>query len=421
MSRSPEKLKLAFDVGTTTLAASLFDAGSGERVAFSAAPNPQRRYGADVTARLGEACRSAERREALTLLLREGLFLLAADLCRDAGIPLSSVSGAAFAGNPAMEHFLLGLPVESIAFPPYRPLFTAGRTVTAAELGWDGGPDSYLFPLPGGYVGGDLVAFLATAGKGEEPALFIDIGTNSEIALSAGGRLYATSAAAGPAFEGGNIACGMAAQPGAISRISLEGERVDLETVGGAPPAGICGSAVIQAVAELIRIGIVDATGRLLSSSEVSSNLAIRLRDGVAGRRFVLHRDASREVSIGQDDIRQLQLAKGAVRAGIEVLFRRCGISGDDLVRVVLTGSFGAGTSPEALKTLGVFTRKMVDICGFVREGALAGAELALASPEGVRAVEETAASVQVIPLSGTPAFEKIFLEQMNFPPSEEV
>lgn len=419
--KSPERLAVAFDLGTTTVAASLLDLDQGVRLAAGGSLNPQRQYGADVVSRLEAACVSPEALKRMARLANGELERLAGELLASVGASPQSLVLVAIAGNPAMEHLLLELPVTSLAFPPYRPLFTAGRNMNTADLGWQTAVDAFIFPLPGGFVGGDLVAFLYGAGVSSpltpHPSrLFFDLGTNGEIALTAGDRIYATSAAAGPAFEGGDLECGMAALPGAISGVTIAGDRVGLTVIGGGVPAGICGSGVIEAVAGLLRAGVLDATGRLLLPGEIPSNLANRLvsRNGEAA--FLLYRDARNEVVLSQRDIRQVQLAKAAIRAGIEVLFERARIRYETVQDVVLTGSFGSRLAPEGLKNVGIFPEKMVEMCSFVRDGALAGVEKALAAPGGLDAVGRLAAAIRVIPLSGTPAFEKHFLEQMNFP-----
>ena len=418
------KLAIAVDIGTTTVAASLVDQATGRRLAVVGGLNPQRQFGADVIARLQAATAADENRLTMQRLINVELQRLVGGLLHDAAATIADLIQLAVAGNPAMEHLLLGLSVTSLAFPPYRPLFKAGRSITTRELGWPDAIPLYLFPLPGGFVGGDLVAFLY--GSSAEPAsarrmthgarLFLDIGTNGEIALAAGGRFYATSVAAGPALEGGNLACGMAAVPGAISRVAIAGEKVTLITIGGATPAGICGSAVIDTVAELLAAGVIDQSGRLLSPGEIPSNLANRLTTVAGESAFVLYRDAERLVYLSQQDIRQVQLAKGAIAAGIEILLGRAGLRHDDLHEVLLTGSFGAELAPHSLKNVGIFAEKMVKIARFIREGALTGVEKALCAPQGMAAVEQLAQSLQVIPLSGTPAFEKLFLAQLDFP-----
>ncbi len=416
---SSERLAIAVDLGTTTLAASLVDTVTGERLAVAGSLNPQREFGADVVSRLDAACRSEEARHRMAVLVRGEVRRLAGELLECVGKSPEHLCAVAVAGNPAMEHLLLDLPVTSLAFPPYRPLFTAGKTVAAAELGWNLPAEVYLFPLPGGFVGGDTVAFLhgvEPRSPGSAPCLYLDMGTNGEIALAVGDRLLATSAAAGPAFEGGNLSCGMAALPGAISGVALEGDRLTLSSIGGKQATGICGSGVLSTIALLLEQGIIDPTGRLLPPEEIPSSLGNRVTVRGGEPAFVLHRDATRTVWLSQGDIRQVQLAKGAIRAGMEVLFDRAGIGSGDVGSVVLTGSFGAVLDPAILKSLGVFTENMVQTTSFVREGALRGVERALLIPGGPAAADHLAGTIRVIPLSGTPAFEKHFLQHINFP-----
>jgi uncharacterized 2Fe-2S/4Fe-4S cluster protein (DUF4445 family) len=419
---------MAVDLGTTTIAASLLDPASGMRLAAAGALNPQREFGADVIARLAAASASPGNLRRMARLINGELERLAGELLAAAGASTRDLACIAIAGNPAMEHLLLALPVDSLAFPPYRPLFTAGKAVNTSALGWRTAIDAFVFPLPGGFVGGDLVSFLfgvdaaglrspVPSGASESgPSLYLDLGTNGEIALVSEDRIFATSAAAGPAFEGGNLACGMAALPGAISGVRITGDRVSLTVIADGVPAGICGSGVIEAIAGLLQAGVVDVTGRLLSSVEISSNLANRVisRDGEAA--FLLYRDAQREVCLTQQDIRQVQLAKAAIRAGVEVLLERAGIGYAALQEVILTGSFGARLTAAGLKNVGILPGKMVEICSFVRDGALAGVEQAVRAPCGFEAIDRLAAALRVVPLSGTPLFEKYFLEQMNFP-----
>ena len=416
---SSRRLAAAFDLGTTTIAASLVDTVTGERLAVTGALNPQRRWGADVLARLSAAS-LPETLYAMRGALALEMERMAEELLSQAGAASGELACVAVAGNPAMEHIALALPVASLAYPPFRPLFSAGKDVTTLDLGWRRELPAYLLPLPGGFVGGDLLAFLFGLGEGAVPGtLYLDMGTNAEIALFDGERFLATSAAAGPAFEGGNLRCGMAAFPGAVSGVSIAGDRVTLQTIAGATPRGICGSGVLEAVAALVSRGIIEPTGRIRPSVEIESNLANRVQEVNGIPAFVLHRDASGLVYLDQEDIRALQLAKGALRGGMEILLAKAGLTLEDISQVVLTGSFGAVLSPAVLKKVGIFSEKMVRITGFVREGALAGVERMLVLPDGRDRMESLAQKVRVIPLSGTPLFEKLFLANIDFPRSE--
>jgi uncharacterized 2Fe-2S/4Fe-4S cluster protein (DUF4445 family) len=422
--RSADRLAIAADIGTSTLGASLVNRRTGERLAFAGRANPQREFGDDVLSRLQAACASEENHREMHERISTALEEMVDELLDRANADPRNVESIALAGNPAMEHLFLGLPVQSLAFLPFRPLFFEGRRERTFRLGWRRDLEAYLFPLPGGFVGGDLVAFLH--GRRDldshhsslitHHSLFLDLGTNGEIALATGGNILATSAAAGPAFEGGNLACGMPALPSAIDGVRLSEGKVTLSTIGGTSPIGICGSGVLEAVSEMLRAGILDPTGRILASGEIDSNLGNRVVETDGALSFVLYRDASRTVQLTQEDIRQVQLAKAAVRAGMEVLFDHAGISAEAVEQVILTGSFGAVLSPAWLKNVGIFSENMVHSAFFMGEGALVGAERALCEPDGFAAVDELARRIRVIPLSGTPTFEKSFLEHLNFP-----
>jgi len=418
---SPKRHAVAIDLGTTTIAAALVELESGEIRARSGCLNPQRRRGLDVIARLEYACRSAANRAELQTLVNGELCRLVLDLAGMAGVEPSGLDQVAIAGNPTMSHLLLGLPVESLAHPPYRPKHPGSHRVNTGDLGWPVQLPAYVFPSPGGFVGGDTVAFLYGLGFPEpgamspEPALFLDLGTNGEMALLANGKIYATSAAAGPAFEGGNLSCGMAALPGAIDSVSADAGRLAWTTVAGARPVGVCGSGVLDAIALLLSEGVLDGTGRLLAPHEVDSPLGSRLEENNGELHFVLYRDAAGTVSISQGDVRQVQLAKGAVRAGMEVLLAKGGVTAGDLAAVVLTGSFGAALRLQSLKSIGVLTENMVINARFIREGALAGVIRSLIDANAADEVDRLASGLRIIPLSGTPLFERHFLEQMNF------
>lgn len=439
---------LAVDLGTTTLAASLIDLTSGNRLVKVGSMNPQRSFGADVVSRLDHAVHSPDALREMSRIIRVELRRLAEELCGMAGIVWEEVGQIAIAGNPSMQHVLMGLPVDSLAFPPYRPLHTKGTWLKAEELEWQGDAKIYVFPMPGGFVGGDTVAFLygdmnRGPGTGKEgpvnaesqglnskalraekiflspvpgsPSLFLDMGTNGEMALVDRDIIWATSAAAGPAFEGGNLTCGMAALHGAISSVRIMDERVKLTVIGAVPPLGICGSAALEAVAELLSLDIIEPTGRLRDAAEISSNLGGRVVLYQGENAFVLYRDANRLLLLTQGDIRQIQLAKSALRAGMEVLLQRACIRCEALEDVVLTGSFGAVLHPEWLKIIGIFDESMVHTTRFVPEGALTGVERAFAANDGFEAVEKLADQFRVVPLSGTPLFETLFLQHINF------
>lgn len=417
-----EQYGIAIDLGTTTIAAALVATADNRIVASCGGLNPQRQCGLDLIARLEYAGRSPEHLRQLQQLVNAALAEFSLQLLDRAGVAADAVTLVAIAGNPTMSHLLLGLPVATLARPPYRPQSTAAHSLSTAELGWPFDLPAYVFPSPGGFVGGDTVAFLYGLGFPEShaaspaPCLFLDLGTNGEIALLAGGRLSATSAAAGPAFEAGNLSCGVAALPGAIDRVGVADGRLQVHTLAGRPATGLCGSGVLDSIALLLQEGLLDSTGSLGDPAQIASPLGGRLEVVDGERHFVLYRDAVRRVALSQADIRQVQLAKGAVRAGMEVLCSRAGIAADDIAAVVITGSFGAALSLDSLKSVGVLTENMVKNARFVREGALAGAVRRLSLLQSAEAVAALADAIRVVPLSGTPLFEHYFIEQINFP-----
>ena len=414
---------IAIDLGTTTLAASLINTSSGKRLSMASTCNPQRQFGCDVVSRLAAAADSAKASREMANLAREELFRLCQDLCVLAGVRWDDIRRIAIAGNSVMEHLLLGLPVDRLTFPPYRPVTTSGTHTTSAALGWQGSAQVYVFPMPGGFVGGDTVAFLLGDILRPLPrsprTLFLDLGTNAEIALMDGENIWATSAAAGPAFEGGNISCGMPAIPGAITSITIEEERLQTTVAGNISPSGICGSAVIEMIAHLVRLGIIEPGGRILNRAEISSNLGERVIRNTEGNVFVFYRDAKKTLTLTQEDVRQFQLAASAVRAGIEILFRKSGINASSIERVALTGAFGCMLHAECLETIGIFSKAMTRFVCFSSNGALTGVETAVLRDDQFADAERMAEKFRVIPLSGSPQFEELFLEYMNFPESK--
>ena len=426
---------LAFDLGTTTLAASLIDLADGTRLAMAGSINPQRRFGSDVVSRLEAAVASETVLQEMSGLVRKELWRLARELLQAGSRDLRQVSRVAVAGNPAMQHILLGLPVDSLARPPFRPVCTGGTRLSTAALQWDADIPLYILPMPGGFVGGDTVAFLyGQQGYGQTnqplkqglfsttsaapPTVYLDLGTNGEMALVADTTIWATSAAAGPAFEGGNLSCGMPALPGAISSVRIEGERLSLSVIGSGTPTGICGSAAIEIIHELLRAGIIDSSGRLLDSLETDAGIGNRIISQQGENVFVLYRDARTLLTISQADIRQVQLAKGAIRAGLEVLAGHANLPLETIESVVLTGSFGAVLRPEWLKTIGIFDESMLHITRFAPEGALTGVETALLAHDDFASLERLAGRFRVVPLSGTPLFEQAFMRTIDFPAS---
>ncbi len=405
-------LLLALDLGTTTLAGRLLD-GEGACLAEGKRPNPQAALGSDIIRRL-EAARSGQAAELQSLLVG-GVAGLIDDLLGQAGCSRQALAAVAAAGNPGICHLLRGLEVDSILFPPHRPPQRAGVHLNPRELGLELPVPLYLFPLVSGYVGGDLVAFLYGLGEVEAGTFCLDVGTNGEMALFTGQQWWVTSVAAGPAFEAGEISCGMPLQRGAIEQVRLVGDRLQLQVHGGGSPKGLCGSGLASLVAAALAGGLIDRHGTIVAPLQVPSNLAACIVASAQGRALRLYRDAAADLLVSQEDIRQFQLAKGAVKAGVEVLLRRAGLEPGEARRVLLTGALGFSLPPQVVKKVVMLPEAMVEKVDFIAAGALQGVTRLLQRPDGPGEVAALAARLRPLPLSGTPTFAAAYLQALDF------
>lgn len=400
---------LALDLGTTTLAGRLLDQ-QGRILAEGKVLNPQRAFGADVIRRL-EAALAGSGGELRRLLLA-GSAALVTELLDAADCSREQVAKVAIAANPAMTVLLCGDDPRPLLFPPHRPHDRRIRQIALPELAL---PPATVFPLVSGYVGGDLVACLYGFDSLPGTTLCIDLGTNGELALGSTAGWLATSVAAGPAFEGGEMACGMLATVGAIHNVTLAEGRLRCEVIGGGPPLGLAGSGLWAAIAAGINGGLIDHSGRILAAEEVDSDLSRYLVENAGGVALRLYRDATREIFISQSDVRAFQLAKGAIRAGVECLLARAGLLPEGLDRVIVTGAFGLSLGRETLKSVAILPPVMVEKTLFVPGGALAGVSRFLLDAEDSERLCALTETVRSYPLSGTPAFERAFLSALDF------
>lgn len=406
---------IAFDIGTTTIAAGLVHLKKRNTLAEASVPNPQSRWGSDVISRIEAVAKTPD-----TLAkMREAALTACNGLISGFGIGAEKISKITVAGNSVMEHILLGISPEPMGRIPFKTAFKEARVLKAREAGFNAPENAslYVFPLIGGFVGGDSVAtaLFLKLNREKGVTLAIDIGTNSEIMLSTREGLVTTSAASGPAFEGGNISFGMTARRGAIEDVAITGDDVKIISIGNAPPVGICGSGIVSAMAELLKSKVMDKTGRIKSKAEITTNLSCRIKEGSSGNGFILFKGAKTEITISQDDVRAFQVAKAAIRAGMEVLFERAGITPDKVEKVFLAGAFGSHIKKDSLETIGLFDRewnKKTEVCG---DAALEGAKMALISDESAREAGKIATEAKYAPLSGSRLFEKRFIENMNF------
>lgn len=409
------ELLLALDLGTTTLAGRLFSS-DGELCAEATLFNPQGVFGADVLRRM-EVSLAGEAVELQRALQQgiDGLVTLLLDQCH---ATRAQIVRAAAAGNPAISCLLQGLPVETLLYPPHRP-----PSNSSVWLQLDCLPvPIFLFPLVSGYVGGDLVAVLYAFEPCADNTFFVDVGTNGEMALYAAGQWWVTSVAAGPAFEGGNIACGMVASAGAVTGVTLEGDRIELQVRGGGLPRGICGSGLTEAISVALAAGLIGSDGTIVDADDVANNLSRYIGHNDQGRTLCLYRDAITQLELTQEDVRQFQLAKGAVYAGAQCLLARAGITSEELAAAVVTGALGFSIGRNLLSAVAMLPEQLIEKVTFYDGGVIAGLSRYLLNNHAsdVEAeVQELTDSLRPYPLSGTPHFEKAFVAALNFPNGE--
>ncbi|MCL2103732.1 MAG: ASKHA domain-containing protein [Kiritimatiellaeota bacterium] len=422
---SEGRLGVAFDLGTTTVAGTLFDLGTGNALATGADMNRQTQVGDDVISRIAAVRENPPALHRLQSLVVETLNGILQVLCAKCGRARRDIHRVMVAGNTTMQQVLLGLDPSPLGEKPFAPAFTDAQAVPAAPLGLavHAGAELTVFPQVGGFVGGDTVAGLLTvrADTLDKPTLLVDIGTNGEIALLHNGRIFAASTAAGPAFEGARIQQGMRAVVGAIDQIWLQAGTLRYHIIGSMRPKGLCGSALIDAAAILFQIGILSPAGVLAVPEEppreLNRQLAQRLVETEHGMRFglALDRDMTPLVSLTQQDIRELQLASSAIRAGIDTLLAKAGITASDLDSIQLAGAFGNYLRAENAMRIGLLPHLPTDRIRFIGNASLAGAKRALLSSDELRRARAIREKTLHVELASEPGFSDCFMDAMMF------
>lgn len=408
--RFSEGYIIGIDLGTTTLAFSLADV-HGTIVAEHSAINPQRSYGADVLSRMKAS--NEGWKEQLRIMICEALERGIASLICKAELSVNAIKLIVIAGNMTMIHLLMGYSCEGLGVYPFTPVSLDTIRVSFRELFlWNREEDGmealqevpvHILPGISTFVGGDILAGLAVCGyvSAERPSLLIDFGTNGEIALGSREGIFVTSTAAGPAFEGGNISCGVGSVPGAICHVRLEKDKPIYETIGNQPPVGICGTGVVDLAAELFRSGAMNGTG-LLIEEYFQEGYPI-ISDGKSALRFT------------QKDVRELQLAKAAVRAGIELLLSRASITYNQIDRVFLAGGFGFSIDVDNAVLIGLLPEKIKEKVVVIGNSSLAGALQYAVCSDFADRVERIKAVAKELHLSLDEEFNDLFLEYMSF------
>lgn len=421
---------MALDLGTTTLVLSVLDA-EGRPLVRATAANPQQAFGADVMSRIAFARSDPIALELLQRSLHERLTRMADALCREAKVDPAGIRRLFAAGNTCMQHLFAGIDPAPLGVHPYEPASRFGGVIEmpgleetvsptrdgSGALGLAPDLEVYLAPIISGFVGGDIAAGVLATDLLDDPgtSLLVDVGTNGEILLARGGRATATSTAAGPAFEGASLSSGMPAGPGAIERVDL-GEGLRLDVIGGRKPVGLCGTGVLSAAAGLLEQGIVDRSGRIAPPEAwheavrglfsehygmVDGKPAFRLAPGVW---------------ITQEDVRQVQLAKAAVRAGIDLILEHADLSPGDVERVYVAGAFGRRLDTADAIAIGLFPPAFRDRALFVGNTSLAGAERLLARPGERESLARACGRVVALDLVEDGRFTDPFVKNLPFP-----
>jgi uncharacterized 2Fe-2S/4Fe-4S cluster protein (DUF4445 family) len=406
-------LGVAVDLGTTKVAGYLLDLSRGAALAMEGIMNPQIAYGEDVMSRIAYALQGRDKAEQLRQAIVANLQSLIGELCASSEQQVSDVLEVVVVGNTAMHHLFLGLPVGQLGVSPYLPAVTHSLDVKARDVGLHLAPGAYVHLLPNiaGFVGADHVAVLLATRLYEmdKVVLALDIGTNTEVSLWAGGQLTCCSTASGPAFEGAHISQGMRAAKGAIERLRIADSRVEYQTIGDVAPVGLCGSGVLDAVAELLRAGVLDSRGAMAPDP--------RVRQGRKGPEFVLvsaeENPGGGDIVLTRGDVGEIQLAKGAIRAGISVLLKSAGIEAADVDKVILAGAFGTYIDVRNAVDIGMLPPLPLDRFSQVGNAAGAGARMALVSQAQREKAAEIAQMVDYIELTIYPGFSDEFMRAM--------
>ena len=417
---------ISFDLGTTTVVATLLDLNTGQPLAVRSVLNRQQPFGADVISRVSATMMDPDALETLQARAAETLNLLAGEVCEEAGVETEDVYEMVLCGNVTMTQIALGIDPEPLAVAPFIMAARRLPPVTASDFGVHIHPraPAFVFPALGAYVGGDIIAGMLATGltRDRRLRLFIDVGTNSEIALGSNERVVSTAAPAGPAFEAAQIRCGMRAAEGAIEGVRISGDDIALEVIGDAAPVGMCGSGLVDAVAQLVSAGLLDHSGRFVPDEQAAEGhpgLAPRLVKVGEERVFVLAwrgDDPANAIYLSQRDVRELQFAKASIATGWHILLTELGATADDITQVLLAGSFGSYLSPASAVKIGLVPK--LPLPRIISAGNVAGegAKMAALSLRERAAADAILEEVEYVELSGRSDFNDMFVDQLAFP-----
>ena len=421
-----ENYGVAVDIGTTTVVIMLWNVVSGEMIDIFAATNPQGAYGADVISRITYVMEQEENLDTIQKTIIDCINKAVSAFAEREGIKTSNIYQMTVVGNTTMSHIFLGVNPAQLALAPFTPVFTAAVDTAAKDLKLTICPEAQVHVSANiaGHVGSDITAGIITTDLMEcdKGHLFIDIGTNGEIVLTGNGRAVACSTAAGPAFEGSSIKQGMRAARGAIERVDILDSGVEIATIGDAQPIGICGSGIIDAVGEMIRVGIVDKSGRLLSREKLvkkglSENILRHVKEGEKANDFVLYfsEDGKSDVVITQKDVREVQLAKAAISAGITIMMKEIGVKEDQLAKISIAGAFGNYIRNTSAIHIGLLPKIEEEKIHSLGNSAGIGASMILLSCDSKEEAEKVAREIEHIELAARSDFQDKYMMEMMF------
>ncbi len=429
-ANEPEKVEsnagtlAACDIGTTTVVCYLIDKETGQIIAVRSGANPQRSFGADVLSRIDAAARTDDNDKAnggLQMMQSQIVSLLngfISEMLMECG--RTKVCLFSVAGNTVMCHLLMGISPEKLGKAPFMPDEYFGRAFNPLSIGIENCQTMIIFPAVSGFVGGDITAGMMETVNCNELTLYLDIGTNGEMALGKGDRYVCCATAAGPAFEGAQIEMGMPASRGAVDKVWLEGRRIKYSVIGNDRPVGLCGSGLIDALAILLKAGIIDENGTILSGQELpilfrSYVFEVEAEDAAQSTESSLAVHIAPGVYITQEDIRKLQLAKGAIAAGIDILFKEYGCKPCDLDILTFAGGFGNYIDKASAAAIGLFPPELLDRAKEVGNAAGNGAVSAALSQEAWERALDISGDMRYIELASYPHFNEMYVEHMNF------
>lgn len=417
---------VAIDIGTTTVVCSLIDMNTGEELGHASEINAQKFFGLDVLTRITYEIENPEDgREKLQKAIVGSINKMVKTVCNQNGVSQDKIYEISVGANCTMMHMLVGVDARPIGKAPFAPVFARSKDLRAADIGLRAAPGARLYCLPSvsAYIGADIVAgaYVCDLRNRSGNVMFIDIGTNGEIVLAADGHLMSCSCAAGPALEGMNISSGMRAAEGAIEDIHIGEDGIEMQVIGDCEPAGICGSGILTVTKELLRTGIVRKTGAFVKADKFdpddyrSAYISVD-EDGKRSFRMTEGGNGSEPLYITQGDIRQVQLAKGAILSGFTALLRKAGIGMGDLDKVLIAGQFGAHLPAESITGTGILPFEVEDRIEYVGNTSKTGAYMALMSGKVKRGMEELAHEMDYLELGATDNYERLLSECLIFP-----